>query len=188
MVYKRKSRAFYESVKAQGKKYCPNCEQVLDTSAFSVNNSKKDGLEQRCKKCNNKRTKKQYQEASPEQHQRRIKGNREWQKARRDELVAISDEYKLTHGCSICGYNKCAGAMDYHHVEDKQKEPARLLQGARSLPTINEELSKCVLLCSNCHREHHAGHLDLPHDLPRVQLCESTESVSETSTPTKMSN
>ena len=26
--------------------------------------------------------------------------------------------YKLMMGCSICGYNKCAGALDFHHLRE----------------------------------------------------------------------
>jgi hypothetical protein len=55
--------------------------------------------------------------------------------------------------CSICGYNKCMAALDFHHKngDDKYMSIGKLL--IRSWDTIQKELDKCVLLCANCHRE-----------------------------------
>ncbi len=59
-------------------------------------------------------------------------------------------------GCCKCGYNKCDSALEFHHIDRSTKEhrPAKLLFG--SWEKIVEELKKCILLCSNCHRELHA--------------------------------
>ena len=45
--------------------------------------------------------------------------------------------------------------MDFHHIEDKKNGMSRLLQGGYRWSIIKEELDKCILLCSNCHQEHH---------------------------------
>lgn len=62
--------------------------------------------------------------------------------------------WKTKNGCSRCGYSKCAGAIDLHHPEH---DPIRSLTlGHRFGSKKNlEELSKCILLCANCHREVH---------------------------------
>lgn len=59
--------------------------------------------------------------------------------------------------CVICGYNRCSHALEWHHKDPNEKEitPARVF--SRSWENIKKELDKCVLLCSNCHREVHAG-------------------------------
>lgn len=67
----------------------------------------------------------------------------------RDELYA----YKMSIGCAHCGYNKSGPALDFHHP-DKNKE-RRLTVGAWSTAANSAEISKCVLLCANCHREEH---------------------------------
>lgn len=57
--------------------------------------------------------------------------------------------------CQKCGYNKCLAALEFHHRDPLQKKFAlsgyRLTKSRES--EIIEELEKCDLLCSNCHRE-----------------------------------
>lgn len=58
--------------------------------------------------------------------------------------------------CSICGYNKCIDALDFHHKDPKEKEftiSKRI--GKSKFNDIKSELDKCVLVCANCHREIH---------------------------------
>ena len=59
--------------------------------------------------------------------------------------------------CSNCGYNKNLAALEFHHVEPDKKSfqlDARHLSNT-SMNKIINEVEKCVLLCSNCHRELH---------------------------------
>lgn len=56
--------------------------------------------------------------------------------------------------CSRCGYNKCVGALEFHHVEPEKKEYAISTSGKTlGYKTMKKEAEKCVLLCANCHRE-----------------------------------
>jgi 5-methylcytosine-specific restriction endonuclease McrA len=58
--------------------------------------------------------------------------------------------------CQDCGYSKCTAAMEFHHL-DGIKEFAISGNGSTiSWEKMKEELKKCVLLCSNCHRERHS--------------------------------
>ena len=57
--------------------------------------------------------------------------------------------------CSKCGYNKCFGALHFHHLENKSFGlSAKGL--TRSWKNVIEELKKCILVCANCHAEIHA--------------------------------
>lgn len=56
--------------------------------------------------------------------------------------------------CQICGYKRFVQAMDFHHLNPNDKKfqiAARI--GNLSYIKILDELSKCILLCANCHRE-----------------------------------
>jgi ribosomal protein L37AE/L43A len=65
--------------------------------------------------------------------------------------------------CVICGYNRCIGALHFHHLDPGAKRFSLAHRGAsRSLVSMRAEAAKCVLLCSNCHSEMEAGLVDLP--------------------------
>ena len=80
---------------------------------------------------------------------------------RRKKLREKAVEYKGGK-CIFCAYNRCQAALDFHHLDPKQKEFGVSLDGiTRSWERIIKELDKCILVCSNCHREIHAGMLQL---------------------------
>ena len=59
--------------------------------------------------------------------------------------------------CSICGYNKNYAALHFHHI-NPQKKLFNLdchQIASKSWESIELEAKKCILLCSNCHAEHH---------------------------------
>jgi hypothetical protein len=61
----------------------------------------------------------------------------------------------LGGSCKHCGYDKCPAALDFHHLDPSQKEFSIRSVKTRSFELVKEELDKCILLCSNCHREEH---------------------------------
>lgn len=58
--------------------------------------------------------------------------------------------------CERCGYSTYLGALDFHHLDSTEKE---FTVGDRDfkLEQCVEEIKKCVMICSNCHRELHAN-------------------------------
>ena len=59
--------------------------------------------------------------------------------------------------CRRCGYDKCSSALEFHHIDPKTKKFGVRDGNTRSLKSMIAESEKCVLLCSNCHRELHCG-------------------------------
>lgn len=78
---------------------------------------------------------------------------------RRKKIDAIE---KFGGKCSICGYDKCINALEFHHIDEKTKKhsPSYIIM-RKSWDVVREELEKCILVCSNCHREIHYKILDL---------------------------
>jgi len=72
------------------------------------------------------------------------------------------NEFKLSLGCSHCGYKRCPGCLDFHHIDPEFKE-MRITASMWSSQgdKIKEEIKKCVLLCKNCHYEKHFSYEDL---------------------------
>jgi transposase len=60
--------------------------------------------------------------------------------------------------CSICGYDRYIGALQFHHVNGASKDFGLADRGlTRSLDAVRAEARKCVLLCANCHSEVEGG-------------------------------
>lgn len=75
---------------------------------------------------------------------------------RRKKIKVMAIEYKGSK-CSICGYNKCVDALDFHHLDKTKKDFNLSAEGhTRSWSRVKQELDKCILVCSNCHREIHS--------------------------------
>lgn len=66
---------------------------------------------------------------------------------------AILAEAK-SRGCSICGYNRCPWAIEFHHPE-KSEMTINYLKTAGSPENLKKEIEKCITVCANCHREIH---------------------------------
>lgn len=59
--------------------------------------------------------------------------------------------------CSKCGYSRHPSALEFHHLDPTQKDFTIARVRLNKLNAeIKKELDKCVILCSNCHREEHA--------------------------------
>lgn len=67
--------------------------------------------------------------------------------------------------CVICGYGRHLEALQFHHLDPREKE-FHLGQGgvSRSLARCRAEAGKCALLCANCHAEVEAGKTAMPLD------------------------
>jgi len=59
--------------------------------------------------------------------------------------------------CIKCGYNKCIEALDFHHTDKSKKDISFKSKRGWSWTRLKKELDKCILVCSNCHREIHNG-------------------------------
>jgi len=81
---------------------------------------------------------------------------------RRKMIRKMAIEYKGGR-YAICGYNKNINALEFHHFDSGKKDFGISAKGyTRSWEQVKRELGKCVLLCSNCHREVHDGITQLP--------------------------
>lgn len=61
-------------------------------------------------------------------------------------------------GCVLCGYDRCLGALEFHHLDPSQKRLEVNAKGVSlALATLRSEAAKCVLLCANCHVEVERG-------------------------------
>jgi hypothetical protein len=78
----------------------------------------------------------------------------EYQRRRRDKRKNILIE-KFGNKCHDCekSFHKCA--YDFHHLNPLEKKFEIAPSLDRNWESILEEVEKCIMLCSNCHRVRH---------------------------------
>lgn len=111
---------------------CPMCRESKDKDQFYYEKSGK--RQTYCKPCNLLHT---------QQRQRKFKYD--------------CVQYKGGK-CTMCGYNKCLNAMEFHHRDPYEKDFTIAQLRYTSFdknPAVKQELDKCDLVCANCHREIH---------------------------------
>jgi hypothetical protein len=77
----------------------------------------------------------------------------DWRRRRKAILVA-----EAGGRCVSCGYDRCAAALQFHHLDPKTKSFTLSMRGLTgSMDRCRAEAAKCVLLCANCHAEVEVG-------------------------------
>ena len=84
-------------------------------------------------------------------------GGAEYQKTKQR---AIKHQLIIYKGgkCERCGYDKCEGALQFHHKNPLEKEFTLSqinLSKELNMDMLYKEVDKCELLCANCHAEEH---------------------------------
>lgn len=132
-------------------KYCKRCDVTKPKAEFSKNARKSDGLQVYCKLCYKTINADTY-ERLPQRRAKIRERNKSWTA----KSQAFIDRIRSMFGCRICGENEPV-ALDFHHLDPTKKdtEVPKLLSYSRE--KLKTEIRKCVILCSNCHRKHHAG-------------------------------
>jgi predicted transcriptional regulator len=74
-----------------------------------------------------------------------------WRKRVKLKLIAF-----FGGKCKLCAYDRHEGALQFHHLDPSQKD-FQIGGKSNSYEKLLEEAKKCILLCSNCHSEVHAG-------------------------------
>ena len=125
---RNRKRAIIEN---EGARRCPRCQRVLDLAYFY---SRRDGgtFSTYCIPC-----------------------SKQLVVERQQELKRLAVEYKGGR-CAHCGYNRYLGSLEFHHIDPVAKEFSLSHYSGTAFEKVKGELDKCVLLCSNCHREEHA--------------------------------
>ena len=112
-------------------KICTKCHRELPLTSFY---SRGDGkLRSDCKECHKGYVNDKYKE-------------------RKSQVNEIKEGF----GCQKCGDTR-PYVLDFHHIDPtiKDHDIARMSTNKSNIEDILKEIEKCVVLCSNCHREFH---------------------------------
>ena len=127
-------------------KCCPGCKQTKPFAAFSKSKRRKDGYQVRCKECRAAYARDQYK-ANKKKYLKRAKAS----KAKLEEEVR---QIKEKTPCADCGKFWPYYVMQFDHVDDnKVDDVSKILRHTGSRPKVMKEISKCEVVCANCHAE-----------------------------------
>jgi len=79
--------------------------------------------------------------------------NKRTAQAGKNKVKILKEEYGGK--CSVCGYNRCLDALEFHHLDPSVKEFHLGEKRGLSIDRLRTELDKCILVCRNCHTEIH---------------------------------
>jgi hypothetical protein len=131
-------------------KICSICKEELPATEefFAIRKLKtKNSLQSNCRKCHKEYRKKHYEDNK----EKYILKSKDY----RNKMVSELTEFKKTLCCSKCGEDRW-WVLDFHHLDptEKDKEVSALVWTS-SREKIQREIEKCIVLCSNCHRDLH---------------------------------
>lgn len=130
------------------KKVCNSCNEEKTLDDFRRDKNRIDGRRSSCKICDRSRQMSLWHERYSEKYKER-------RQAARDDRRQLINEAK-TCGCIFCG-EKEPVCLDFHHVNEEEKDYGVSAMLTFSRERILEEIAKCIVVCANCHRKIHAG-------------------------------
>ena len=129
-------------------KKCSGCKILKEFDDFYINKANmKTGLSAWCKSCSKEHKKIHYKNNKEKYIENGLEGKKWFM------------DYKKTIECVRCGFNHPA-ALDFHHIDPNIKlfQISSINKNKINKNKIFNEIDKCIVLCSNCHRIEHSIH------------------------------
>ena len=124
-------------------KTCYKCKEIKPLIEFSKNIAKSDGLSAQCKSCH-KILRKEHYLKNKNKILSQVKKNKktyfEWYKSLKN------------NPCKDCNQKYPHYVMEFDHLHNKKFQLGNASKGLYSKETVLKEISKCELVCANCHR------------------------------------
>ncbi len=131
-----------------GQKQCTKCGQWKDEEEFSWRWQSLGKRHSECRECH-KIMRQNYYENNREKY---ISGVMASKNARREEGRYFINDYLLTHSCVDCGESDPV-VLEFDHVRGTKRDSiAQLVINGYPIDVIKDEIEKCDVVCSNCHR------------------------------------
>ena len=129
-------------------KICSKCKEEKSVTEFYRNKAAKDGLQYSCKGCSNLASKQHYN-ANTEYYVEKARKRQDEQRAVIEQWIM---EYLNNHPCVECGEEDPI-VLTFDHIDPATKcyAIAVMIGDGHGLASIQEEVTKCQVLCSNDH-------------------------------------
>lgn len=129
-------------------KQCNRCHQVLPLEEF--NRKRKESLQSYCRSCQKEYGKEHYHK----NREQNAEKQRLAKKARLDAIKTDIRKLKESTPCLDCGESYPYYCMDFDHVNGKKTTHiSEMVQQGAARWRIFSEITKCEVVCANCHRK-----------------------------------
>ena len=137
-------------------KTCNYCSRELDIDSFAWKSKSKGIRQAKCKQCYSVYNRAYYASGESVKQKKRSIANAKLLRER-------FQKWKSQQQCQVCGEDS-PECLDLHHIDPSQKDDviSRVIANTGSWKRVEEELSKCVVVCSNCHRKIHSSRIECP--------------------------
>lgn len=125
-------------------KFCNKCNKEKSKTDFNKNTQKRDGLQTTCRECNREYLKNHYKN--------NIKYYKNKSNIYKREIYTKIARLKESKPCTDCGQCYPHYVMDFDHISNNKKFNIAHLINSCDITKLENEISKCELVCSNCHR------------------------------------
>lgn len=126
---------------------CTKCGLEKDIEEFPRRGDYLHRRQSYCMDCRSKMGKDWYERNKDYQKANARKHTTEYRNTIREYLW----NYLLTHPCESCGETDPV-VLEFHHTGDKEMAISEMVTRITNIERLKEELKKCTVLCSNCHR------------------------------------
>lgn len=129
-------------------KICSSCKSIKELSEFNKNIWKKDGLHSLCRDCSRAHSN-NYYKTHKKKHIEYVSSASRAQRKRTQQLVL---DILKNSKCLDCGTDDYR-VFEFDHVRGlKLNNVSSMISGGYGIKKILEEISKCEVVCANCHR------------------------------------
>ncbi len=124
---------------------CRKCSVEKPLEEFHFKNKKLGKRRKICKPCWSVYHKQHYEANKQRYLEKAVR--------RKRALQAEVWAYKESHSCKDCDESYAHYVMDFDHVRGEKIENVSAMARMGSTQKVWDEIKKCELVCSNCHRE-----------------------------------
>ena len=129
---------------AEATKICGLCHFPKSIADFAFSNKKKNLRQKQCRLCRSKFDSKRHEDS-----------NYRLLLAQKDKRIRIRNReflssYLSDKKCKDCNEDDII-VLQFDHLGDKQHGISHMIDGRYSIERIKSEISKCDIVCANCH-------------------------------------
>ncbi len=136
---------------------CTKCEIIKDEKDFFVKDKTSGRLHTQCKLCYKEHRKTYYRTHYQKYHQAYLDRAKRYRNLLHTEYRNNMLAYLHGKQCAICGEDDIR-TFEFDHVEPHEKEfnISQAVKLGYRWGAVEKEISKCRILCANCHKKHTA--------------------------------